>query len=362
MKPVRFGVVGVGGMGASHVNAIIEMEETELVAGADINPVARDNFKAKHGLDCYEDYHELIHRRDIEAICVVTPHPLHKQIVVDALRHRKHVLCEKPIAGTVYDADEMIATARETGCKLGVVFQERTKPEHQAAARMMQSGELGDLLRASLIAPSFRTQAYYDRGTKWRGTWKGEQGGVLLNQAPHPLDLFVWLVGLPVRVTGLTATRLHRIETEDTASALLEFPNGAHGILHVNTTEAPSTTEIEVACTRGKLVIRDGVRVAIPATPLDEYIARSTDNFGGKLEVTWKDIKAEGRYGHRETIRDFALAVREDRPPMVPGEEALKSLELANGIILSSARGRPVTLPVDRAEYAALIRDKTGAT
>jgi len=360
MKPVRFGVVGVGGMGRAHVREIMELEEAELIAGADIQAEARANFQATHGLECYDSPDELLTRKEIEAVCVVIPHPFHRQVTVEALHKKKHVLVEKPIAGAVMDADPMIAAAKETGRKLGVVFQQRTRPDIREAAKLIHSGQLGELLRASMIAPQFRTQAYYERGTGWRGTWKGEQGGVLLNQAPHPLDLFIWLAGMPVRVTGLTSTRIHRIETEDTASALLEYPNGAHGVIQANTTEAPSSICIEVACTRGKIVIRDSlVQVAMPATPLDEYILNADDDFG-RLEVKWKDLKAEGPTGHGETIRDFALAVREDRPPMVPGEEGLKSLELANAVVLSSERQQTVTLPLDREDYAQLLREKTG--
>jgi predicted dehydrogenase len=358
MDAVRFGVVGVGGMGASHVHEMLKLPEVKLVAGADVREEARGRFQAMHGLPCHESHKELVARDDVDAICVVTPHPSHKEITVDALRAGKHVLVEKPISSHVKDADEMIACAREAGKKLGVVFQMRFNPLLREGVRIVHSGELGDLLRISMIARHLRTQAYYRKGSRWRGTWRGEGGGLLLNQAPHALDFFLWLGGMPVRVWGLTGTRMHEMETEDEASALLEYPNGSHGAIQANTFEGPDGIELQVHGTRGRLIYDSaGLRLMTPAIPIDDFIAGSTSGMDTqKYETRSMDLRDASP--HQETLRDFALAIIEDRPSLVPGEEGLKSLELANAIVLSSEREKCITLPIDRDEYAALLAEK----
>jgi len=359
MEPVRFGVVGVGGMGAAHVRAILQMAEGELVAGADVAPEARERFTSEHARPCHERYQDLVARDDIEAVAVVTPHPLHREIAVAALEAGKHVLVEKPMSSNVRDADAMIACAEARGRTLGVVFQQRFNPVMREARRRLESGDLGDLLRLSMTATLLRTQAYYRRGTGWRGTWAGEHGGLLLNQAPHPLDVFCWLAGMPVRLWGFTSTRLHEMETEDMASAVMEFPDGSHGTFHASTCEGPDGFEFVIACTRGKLAYRrgQGLRVVRSSVPAIDYIMESANNMDG-MEYREEPIAAEDRPSHAETIRDFACAVREGRPPAVPGREGRKSLELANAIVLSSEREKCVTLPVDRDEYAALLEEK----
>jgi predicted dehydrogenase len=357
MEAVRFGVVGVGGMGAAHVNEILKLQEAVLVAGADVSKDARDKFIAEKSVPCYDSYKELIARDDIQAICIVIPHPLHRQVAVDALRAGKHVLCEKPIASHPKDADEMIAAAKETGRKLGIVFQNRFNPLFQEAARLIHTGALGDVLRANLIARHLRTQQYYNRAG-WRGTWAGEGGGVLLNQAPHALDLFVWLAGMPVRVWGLTGTRLHEMQTEDEASAVLEYPNGSQGTIQANTFEGPDSVEMQIHCTKGRLHYdKGGMRIVGPKMPVDDFIAGAPGNMDSQKYET-QTISLPDTAPHQETIRDFAMAVAENRPPAVPAEDGLKSLELANGIILSSERGKCVTFPLDREDYYDLLQEK----
>ena len=263
MDVVRFGVVGVGGMGAAHCRAVAQAEEAQLVAGAEVNAGTREAFVKQYGVDCYEDYEDLLARDDIDAITVVTPHPLHREVAEKAMRAGKHVLTEKPMSSNVADADAMIACAKETGCTFGVVFQMRFNPLMIKAKELLDSGELGDIIRFSMTATMLRTQAYYKRGTGWRGTWAGEHGGLLLNQAPHPIDVFCWLGGMPVRLWGFTSTRLHDIETEDMASAVVEYPTGSQGLFHASTCEGPDGYEFLIACTR----LRDEFEFIDPFLP-----------------------------------------------------------------------------------------------
>ena len=295
----------------------------------------------------------------MDAVAIVTPHPSHRQIAVDAMRAGKHVLVEKPMASNVRDADAMIACAKETGVTFGVVFQQRFNPVMREAKRLLESGEMGDVLRVTMVATMLRTQAYYRKGAGWRGTWAGEHGGLLLNQAPHPIDLFCWLAGMPVRMWGFTATRLHDIETEDMASAVVEYPSGSQGVFHASTCEGPDGYEFTIACTHGKIVYRqgEGMSVVRSSVPAVDYIGASQDSMD-RMEYRAEKVDLPDRAPHEETIRDFARAILEGREPAVPGAEGLKSLEFANALVLSSEREKCVTFPVDREEYAALLEEK----
>ena len=190
----------------------------------------------------------------MDAVIIATPHYFHPPIALDAFARGVHVLSEKPLAVTVGAADSMIAGAQKSGLKFGVMYQMRAEPQNQAAKQVVESGVLGDIYRTSLTMGWYRSQAYYNSGG-WRATWNGEGGGVLFNQAPHYLDLFAWLGGLPKTIMGQTRTRLHDIEVEDEAFATLEYANGAHGYLYASTTEIPNHNMLEICGDKGKLVL-----------------------------------------------------------------------------------------------------------
>src|SRR5687768_9852804 len=236
MDQVRIGIVGVGGMGSNHCATMREVEEAALTAVCDIVPAVANEVSAKYGVPGFERAEDLLDSGLVDAVIIATPHYDHTPIAIQALERGIHVLSEKPIAVSVFDADRMIKAAAESGRKFAVMYQMRSLGRAQAARKVIEEGKLGEIYRTSLVMGWFRTQAYYDSGG-WRATWAGEGGGVLINQAPHFLDLFCWLAGLPSKVTGHTRTRLHDLEVDDEAFAFLEYPNGAHGYLYASTTE-----------------------------------------------------------------------------------------------------------------------------
>jgi predicted dehydrogenase len=203
----------------------------------------------------------------------------------------------------------------------------------------------------------YRSQAYYDSGT-WRATWTGEGGGVLINQAPHLLDLFTWLAGLPVKVTAQVRTRLHNIEVEDEAYALLEYDNGAHGYLYASTIEAPSHHLIEICGDVGKLIIHGNEMKLFEVEPgIREHSAHSTEMWGGPRTSEVPLQLPEGRDSHADITRNFARAILRDEPLIAPGDQGLNAVEMINSFILSGKRGRPVEIPVDRLAYAELLAE-----
>ena len=356
MEKVRFGVIGVKGIGRTHIKGIASTEEAELLAVADIDEEGR-SAASEHGVEWYRDYEDMLKLEELDAVTVCTPHFLHHPMTMKALDSGKHVLVEKPMALTVREADEMIEKARSRGLKLGVVFQYRTFPINREIKRLIEIGALGPIYRVCMEACAFRTQLYYDRDA-WRGKWATEGGGCLINQTIHDLDLLQWFAGKPTRLQGQISTMYHNIEVEDIASATILFENGAHGILQLGIVDPISTTRLEICGEKGKIICEDGkAKRAILGKPVREYAA-VPEVWQRQPEIQWVDVEphVEARRGHGAVVKDFAQAILEDREPFVNGEEGRASLEIVNAIILSSFEGRAVSFPIDRDAYDGLMR------
>jgi predicted dehydrogenase len=226
------------------------------------------------------------------------------------------------------------------------------------ARQIIESGALGNLIRTCMIEPHFRTQAYYDSGD-WRATWIGEGGGVMMNQAPHSLDCFVWLGGMPKTVYGRCDTRAHRIEVEDVATALLGYPNGATGYIYTSTYEYPASSLFQFVGDRAVLEVRDGqLRVGTSAPGAGEFIRTTPEAWAVPVEA-WSDISTPPQpYGppHRHITENFVAAVLDGTPLLAPGEEAIRSLELANAITVSSDQGKEVKIPLARKSFDDVLR------
>lgn len=358
-EKIRFGVIGTGGMGSGHCSMLPVIPETELTAICDIDPKTRETIATKYNVPGFATHTELLDSGLVDAVVIATPHYFHPPIAIEAFSKGLHVMSEKPLAVTVADADAMIAAAKASGKKFGVMYQMRSEPQNQAARKVIESGRLGAIYRTSLVMGWYRSQAYYNSGG-WRATWSGEGGGVLINQAPHALDLFTWLGGLPKTVTGQTRTRLHDIEVEDEAFATLEYENGAHGYLYASTTEVPNHQMLEICGDRGKLVLHgSSLKVFELDKPIREFTFENKEMWGGPKaqEVTVEIPPAPSIPGHAAITQNFARSILYGEPLISPGEEGLNAVELINGMILSSKTGKTVSVPVHRAEYNHLINE-----
>jgi predicted dehydrogenase len=358
-EKVRFGVIGVGGMGSGHCSQLPKIPEAELAAVCDTNPTTLESAKTKYGAPGFARHEDLLDSGLVDAVIIATPHYFHPTIAQDAFARGLHVLSEKPLAVTVSAADAMIGAAKASGKKFAVMYQMRGEGQNQAARQVIESGRLGEIYRTSLVMGWYRSQAYYDSGG-WRATWSGEGGGVLINQAPHYLDVFTWLGGLPQRITGQTRTRLHNIEVEDEAFATLEYANGAHGYLYASTTEVPNHNMLEICGDRGKLVLHgSSLKVYEVDTPIRNFTRESSEMWASpKVEEFAIEIPPPHELkGHAQITQNFARSILFDEPLISPGEEGLNAVEMINGLILSSKTGKTVTVPVDRAAYDRLIED-----
>jgi predicted dehydrogenase len=226
---------------------------------------------------------------------------------------------------------------------------------------MIQEGQLGDLYRITLVHTSFKTRYFYE-AAPWRGTWAGAGGGVLAHQAPPYLDLLVYLVGLPRRVTAWTRTRIHQIEVEDMASALLDFPGGAQGLVHFNTVQAPPESRLEIVGDRGALRLEgNALHLFRPEKPLRDFADTDRSHVYAYPKCAEVQTALDATEGtHAAVLREFTDAVREGRTPSCDGVEGLRSLEVANAMMLSSLTDRPVDLPVKRSAVKRLFMARCG--
>ena len=355
IKPLRFAVVGVAASVFNMHFPAIKQPIVDLVGACDIREAPGRERAAALGVPFYADHRQMVDELKPDVAVVITPHYNHAEIAIDCLRAGCHVLVEKPMALEVAEADAMIAAAQASGKLLAINFQHRQRPEVRAARRLIQEGRLGKLQRLNMITPWPRTAAYYGQAS-WRATWHGEGGGVLMNQAPHDLDLVCHLMGRPDAAVAWTRTILHQVEVEDTATALLSWANGATGYLHVSTAEAGPREEIEIVGTGGIL------KIGMGTLEFDEYEADVAEFLATSPEVWAKPNShpvevalEEGQGDHPAVYRNFYAAITEGAPIGADGESARMALELANAIILSSKTHAEVRLPVDRAQYHELL-------
>ena len=350
---LRYGVIGAGVIAPLHLQAIAALDDVEVAGISALDREAAAALAEEAGCASFADHRELL-ALEPDVVVVCTPHPSHPALTIEALEAGAHVLVEKPLAVEAREADAMIEAADRTERLLGVCFQQRFRPVIAAAHGLIGEGRLGELLRVSIVDPLYRPNAYY--GTAgWRGTWAGEGGGVLMNQAPHTLDLLCHLAGPPATVWGVSRRRTQPMQAEDTATALLEYGNGALGTLAVSTTE-PGVQRIELVGDRGRIeILGEALAFERFEPPLSEHLRTATGMFDQPAIVGESVVLPPGRGDHFDLHADFAAAIRTGAPFRVPARDALWSLELANAIVLSSHTGHAVPLPVDRDAYASLL-------
>jgi len=348
-------VIGVGANVFSMHAQALRGAQPRLVGVCDINIAAAQRVAEDFGCPAFADHQAMLATTRPDVAIVLTPHPFHASLAIDCLSAGAHVLVEKPIADQVAEADRMIAAAHSAGRLLAVNLQHRTRAEIRTAKRLITSGQLGEIQRVEIVAIWTRTARYYAMAG-WRGTWRGEGGGVLMNQSPHSLDLVSYLAGQPSRVVAWNRTLYHSIETEDTSIAMLEWPNGALGTLFVSTAQAGEPERLEIAGTRGILRLsRGGLEFFALSEELREFLASSPEPFA-KPELERIDVLPEDGSGdHRAIYANLIAAVCEGEPLVADGAEGRKSLELANALTLSSHTGQAVGLPLDRAAYGSLL-------
>ncbi|HWZ90610.1 MAG TPA: Gfo/Idh/MocA family oxidoreductase [Polyangiaceae bacterium] len=356
-RDLRMAVVGVGSMGAVHAKDLLasKISRAKLVAVCDTDPEALARFPE---VERFASSRDLIASGLADAVLIATPHYDHTPIAIDALGAGLHVLTEKPLAVHKADCLKMIA-AYEARPRPGQVFAEmfnlRADPRFIKVRALIRSGELGTLRRMNwIITDWFRTEAYYKSGG-WRATWRGEGGGVLLNQCPHNLDLWQWLFGMPARVHAFCGFgRFHEIEVEDQVTAYLEYEGGASGVLVTTTGEAPGTNRLEVVGDLGKIVLdSEGLCFTKNEVSMMDFLKNSPDRY--LMPKTTRELMPLGPSGpwHNVITQNFVDAIFDGAALIAPAGEGMASVELSNAMIYSGLTKKTVELPLDAEVYAA---------
>ncbi|MGO9256463.1 MAG: Gfo/Idh/MocA family protein [Bryobacteraceae bacterium] len=361
MRRLRTSIVGCGKVGHIHARALGPggLAESELVAVSDESGERARAFAARYGVRAFEDPGAMLAQAGAEAVCICTPHPAHRQPAVLAARAGVHVLVEKPMAACLADCDAMIAAARAGNVKLAVISQRRFYEPVVRLKAAIDAGKIGTPVLATVLMLSWRDEAYY-RSDPWRGRWDTEGGGVLVNQAPHHLDLMRWFMGPIQRISGACANLNHPyIEVEDTALAIVHFRSGALGSILTSLSQRPGIyTKLHVHGSNGASV---GVETDTGAT----FVAGMTGVLDPPLNDLWtipgeepllSGFQADdrSRFGavdptfhyHALQIRDFLRAVQEDREPAVTAADGRAVVEMFAAIYRSSHTGLPVDFPV----------------
>jgi predicted dehydrogenase len=364
MNKVRIGIIGMGNMGKFHAEYLLasKVSRCELTCFSEQSGANRERFKQ---LKYFAGGEKLIASGEADAVIIATPHYSHTALGIDALQHGLHVLVEKPISVHKADCERLIAVAKSRHQVFAAMFQLRTDAKYRKIKSLLENNELGQLTRINwIITDWFRTEAYYSSGG-WRATWRGEGGGVLLNQCPHNIDLLIWLCGMPSKVRGFCQLgRFHNIEVEDNVSAYLEWPNGATGVFITSTGEAPGTNRLEIVGERGKLVLENN-KITFTRNEASMLEFSKTSKIGFARPEVWNvEVPYDTAAGpqHALIAQNFVDAILDGTPLIAPASDGLNSVELANAILYSSLEGKTIDLPLDAAAYEQKLRQLIAAS
>jgi predicted dehydrogenase len=360
---LRLAVVGLGNMGSAHALSIHsgQVPGGVLVAVCDTAPSRRQwAEKALPGVAIFDNYDDLLAAEMTDSVVIATPHYFHPPMAIAAFARGLHVLSEKPGGVQVSAVQAMCAAAKASGKTFGIMFNQRTHPLFRRAREIVRGGELGALKRVQWTVTNwYRTQEYYNSGG-WRASWAGEGGGVLINQAPHQLDLLQWICGMPATVWADCAVgKYHHVEVEDEATIFAKYENGATATFITTTGEYPGTNRLEIAGERGKLVLEDN-KLRWWKLPISER----EFCFSGQVPQTeyTEILPTEQETAHNGILRNFTDAILLGEPLLAPGYDAIYELTLSNAAYLSAWTGETVSLPLDTARFDTLLAQKAATS
>lgn len=375
MENVRYGVIGIGNMGTSHSGWLAggKIPGATLTAVCDIDEKRR--VWAKENLPevaVFEDYKELLDSKLVDAVIIAVPHYLHPEMAIEALKRNINTMVEKPAGVYASQIRKMNAEAeKHPDVKFAMMFNQRTNPLYQKVKEILDAGTIGELRRVTWIITSWwRTQKYYD-SSAWRATWAGEGGGVLVNQAPHQLDLLQWLCGMPSLMEAHLKYGSHRdITVEDDVTAYFEYPNGATGTFITCTHDALGTDRLEIHGDNGKIIITDSKCVTVKKMDKPEDVWNHELDFRQMLALvkgqTQQKLYTEETFEcpenwdqqHIDVLINFTNAIAKGEELIAPGAEGIKAVEIANAMFLSDWLGHAVTIPVDDELFYAKLQEK----
>lgn len=355
MQKIRLGIIGMGNMGSGHLQNVLDglCPSVTVTAVSDINPEKLEQVKTKDpSIALFTDTLEMLDSGLIDAALIAVPHYDHPTYAIECFQRNIHVLIEKPAGVYTRQVRIMNEEAEKANVKFGIMFNQRTNPLFAKAREIVQSGALGAPKRLVWIITNwYRTQAYYDSGS-WRASWTGEGGGVLLNQAPHNLDLWQWIFGMPKKIRAFCSFgKYHNIDVEDDVTIYGEYENGATAVFITTTGETPGTNRLEITGDLGKLALEEEkLKWWKLAAPEREFCFTVSEGFYVP-ETTYEEFTQEAPAGHPIILENFAKSILEDAPMIAPGIEGINSLALSNAAYISSWINDFVELPTDEALF-----------
>jgi UDP-N-acetyl-2-amino-2-deoxyglucuronate dehydrogenase len=359
MKPVGVGLIGLGNVATTHADALDSLPQARLVAVYSHSAERVKTFASRYSARPCTSAEDVFADPAVDVVDICTPHPTHASLAIRAAHRGRHVLVEKPMAPTLADCDAMIDAAARSGVRLGVISQRRWYEPVQRMHAAIEAGKIGMPILGTITLLGWRDEGYY-RLAPWRGSWSGEGGGVLVNQASHHLDLLLWLMGPVADVFGFWANLSHPyIEVEDTSVVVLRFVSGALGSVTLSNSQEPGLF--------GKIHVhgRSGASVGVQTEAGSAFVAGVTTHVDPAFNDLWtiageesslphwqqEDRAASARidpmtYYHRLQIADFVEAVAENREPLVTGDDGRRAVELFAAVYASQRANAPVRLPM----------------
>lgn len=391
MKKVKIGIIGLGMQGSAYFECItgkelrrkgfphVNLEQLEVGAVCDSDPKMQNIFKQKFPqIPFYTDYIEMIESGHVDAIITTVPHYLHTKIGIEALKRNIHVLLEKP-AGIYTKQVKEINDYAKTKPELtfAIMFNARTNPLFKRIKEIIDNGEIGDIRRFNWIVTTwYRPKAYYEMG-EWRATWSGEGGGILVNQAPHQIDLMQWILGMPSKVFSICRYGFQRdIEVEDDVTALFNYDSGATGIFMTCVHDIVGTDRLEISGDKGRIVVEGSKKAEIIRFSKPESQVSKELSYKEVIELTsgghtskdfmttevldfssWEAHKKE-IYQNMEIIENFVANIIDNTPLIAEGHEGINGVRLANAMHLSSWTGKEVSVNFDDELFYNKLKEK----
>ncbi|MEA5455094.1 Gfo/Idh/MocA family oxidoreductase [Sinomonas sp. JGH33] len=375
-RKVRLGIVGFGNQGSQYARLIEEgrVPNVELAAITDTDSARREQIAEKYpDVARFEDYVAMLESGAVEAVVTTVPHYLHPQMGIQALERGIHVLVEKPAGVYTKQVRELNEfAASKPGLTFAIMFNQRTNPLYRRLKEIVDSGEIGAIRRTNwIITTWYRPQAYYD-SSAWRATWGGEGGGVLVNQAPHQLDLWQWICGVPQRVFAKAGYGFRRnIAVEDEVVAVVDYGDGATGTFTTATHELVGTDRFEITGDRGKIVVTDSKTAVVTrfrapeqeinaGIPPEDVWRMTSDQFNPDDYYTQETLEFDTAWGgqHAAVLENFAANILDGTPLIASGSDGILGVRLANAIHLSSWTGKEVPIDFDEDEFLAELNKK----
>ena len=363
MKKIRTAVIGCGKVGHFHAEAFRDLPESEFVACLSRSQDKADAFASKYGIKGYSDLERMVKEEGVEAVSICTPHPNHAEYAVRCCDLGVNVAIEKPLASSLEDCDAIIEAANRNGVTGTTICQRRFYRPSMRVKKAIEEGKIGKPILGTVNMLGWRDMAYY-ASDPWRGTWKGEGGGVLINQAPHQLDLLLWYMGEIDELYGMWDTLNHPgLEVEDTAMAVIRFKSGAFGNIVVSNSQNPALfgnvrvhgsngASIGVQTDGGAMFIAGVSGIGEP--PVNDLwtIPGEEDKLAQykKEDSDYFNSTGSTSFFHKVQLSDFLKAIQTGSKPLISLEDGRRTVELITGIYRSYRDGRPVKFPL-RPEY-----------